>query len=42
MPGCELWMEIFNSLFALAKEYIIDLWEVRKAKLYGEPWFTQL
>ena len=24
------------------KEYIIDLWEVRKAKLYREPCSTQL
>ena len=23
------------------KEYIIDLWEVRKVKLYGEPCSTQ-
>ena len=35
--GCELWMENFNSMLALVKEYIIDLWEVRKVKLYGEP-----
>ena len=26
--GCELWMEIFNFLFALVKEYIINLWKV--------------
>ena len=35
--SCELWTEIFDSVLALVKEYIIDLWEVRKVKLYGEP-----
>ena len=39
--GCELWMEDFDSMLALVKEYIIDLWEVRKVKLYGEPCSTQ-
>ena len=34
MLGCELWTEKFNSMLALVKEYIINLWEV---KLYGEP-----
>ena len=38
----ELWTENFNALLALVKEYIIDLWEVRKVKLYGEPCSTQL
>ena len=33
--GCELWTENFDALLALVKEYIIDLWEVRKVKLYG-------
>ena len=37
MLGCELWMDNFNSTLALVKEYTIDLWEVRKVKLYGEP-----
>ena len=37
MLGCELWMENFDSLFALVKEYIIDLLEVRKAK--GKKWY---
>ena len=40
--GCELWTENFDALLALVKEYIIDLWEVRKVKLYGEPCSTQL
>ena len=34
---CELWTENFDALLALVKEYIINLWEVRKVKLYGEP-----
>ena len=40
--GCELWTENFGALLALVKEYIIDLWEVRKVKLYGKPCSTQL
>ena len=28
-------------MLALVKEYIIDLWEVRKVNLYGEPCSTQ-
>ena len=39
--GCELWMENFDSMLALVKEYITDVWEVRKVKLYGEPCSTQ-
>ena len=39
--GCEFWTENFDSMLALVKEYIIDLWEVRKVKLYGEPCSTQ-
>ena len=39
--GCELWTENFDSMLALVKEYIIDVWEVRKVKLYGEPCSTQ-
>ena len=39
--GWELWMEIFDFMLALVKEYIIDLWEVRKGKLYEEPCSTQ-
>ena len=37
--SCELWMENFDSMLALGKEYtyIINLWEVRKVKLYREP-----
>ena len=42
MLGCVLWTENFNALLALVKEYIIDLWEVTKVKLYGEPGSTQL
>ena len=32
--GCELWTENVDALLALVKEYIVDLWEVRKVKLY--------
>ena len=42
MLGCELWTENFNALLALVKENIIELWEVRKVNLYGEPCSTQL
>ena len=28
-------------MLALVKEYIINLWDVRKVKLYGEPCSTQ-
>ena len=31
----------WNRYVDLVKEYIIDLWEVRKIKLYGEPCSTQ-
>ena len=41
MLGCELWTENVDALLALVKEYIVDLWEVRKVKLYGEPCSTQ-
>ncbi len=39
--GCELWTENFDSMLALVKEYITDVWDVRKVKLYGEPCSTQ-
>ena len=39
--GCELWTENFDSMLALVKEYIIDVREVRKVTLYGEPCSTQ-
>ena len=38
---CELWMGNFDSMLALVKKCIIDLWEVRKVKLYGEQCSTQ-
>ncbi len=41
MLGCELWMENFDSMLALVKECIINLWEVGKVKLYGEPCSTK-
>ena len=34
--GNELWEEHFESLLTLVKAYIIDIWEERKSKLYGD------
>ena len=34
--GNELWEEHFDTRLALVKEYIIDIWEDRKSKLYGD------
>ena len=30
----ELWESKFNGLLALVKEYVVDVWEIRKHKLY--------
>ena len=32
--GNELWESKFDGLLALVKEYIVDVWEIRKHKLY--------
>ena len=32
--GSELWESKFNGLLSLVKEYIVDVWEIRKHKLY--------
>ena len=32
--GSELWESKFDGLLSLVKEYIIDVWEIRKRKLY--------
>ena len=32
--GSELWESKFGGLLSLVKEYIIDVWEIRKHKLY--------
>ena len=32
--GSELWESKFDGLFGLVKEYIADVWEIRKQKLY--------
>ena len=32
--GSELWENKFDGLLALVKEYIVDVWEIRKHKLY--------
>ena len=34
--GSELWEEHFDSLLPLVKEYVVDVWEARKIKLYGD------
>ena len=34
VPGSELWESTFDGLLRLFKEYIIDVWEIRKHKLY--------
>ena len=34
--GNELWEEHFESLLALVKAYIIDIWEERESRLYGD------
>ena len=33
--GSELWESKFNGLLALVKEYIVEIWEIRKHKLYN-------
>ena len=32
--GSELWESKFDRLLVLVKEYIVDVWEIRKHKLY--------
>ena len=32
--GSELWESKFDGVLTLVKEYIIDVWEIRKHKLY--------
>ena len=32
--GSELWESEFDGLLALVKEYVVDVWEIRKHKLY--------
>ena len=34
--GSEFWEENFEDTLRLVKEFIVDVWEVRKQKLYGE------
>ena len=36
MLGSEHWEKNFKSLLFLVKEYIVDMWEVRKQILYGD------
>ena len=35
MLGSELWDD-FSSLLSIVKEFIVDVWESRKLRLYGE------
>ena len=39
--GNELWEENFASRLSLVKEFIVDIWEERKSKLYGDSQCTQ-
>ena len=32
--GSELWESKFDGLLVLVKEYIVEMWEIRKDKLY--------
>ena len=32
--GSDLWESKFDGLLALVKKYIVDVWEIRKHKLY--------
>ena len=34
--GSELWEENFEDTLRLVKEFIVDVWEVKKQKLYGK------
>ena len=34
--GTEKWETHFDSLLKLVKEFIVDVWEIRKLKLYGD------
>ena len=34
--GSKLWVENFEDTLRLVKEFIVDVWEVRKQKLYGK------
>ena len=34
--GSELWEDKFESMLMLVKGYILDIWELRKVRLYGD------
>ena len=36
MLGSELWENKYGSMLDLVKSYIIDVWELRKVRLYGD------
>ena len=34
-----MWEEHFDSLLPLVKDYVVDIWEARKIKIYGDDSF---
>ena len=34
--GSELWEEHFDSQLQLVKDYVVNIWEAQKIKLYGD------
>ena len=36
MLGSELWEDNFGSLLSIVKEFLVDVWESRKLKLYDD------
>ena len=34
--GSELWEDNFSSMLNRVKDYMVDIWELRKARLYDE------
>ena len=36
MLGSELWEDDFSSMLDLVKNYIVDIWKLRRVSLYGE------
>ena len=37
--GSELWEDHFDSLLALVKDYVVNIWEMCKLNLYGDDSF---
>ena len=40
--GGELWEEHFDSLLHLVKDYVVNIWEAQKIKLYGDDLYPSL